>query len=262
MGGRYERWLLAKGNIFSPAASSIVKLVERLRKEKWIATPSDLAKLRYEGRPRSRAKASGGYAVKTVENRFGSDVDAKLDASTEPLPTALTADWLEDGEREELRLVWPSSGDRPLPVRYPLTLDPDGAASYALEVHRCDEYVYPIAKTIGRVPTTCNCGEDLTFEWDDEELVPAFERSLGIFAECEECSRTFDPSKGVAIIKNPFDGSSDEVTGGAAHRFALKVDCGERFVADPKLAFAPDLVALVESEFGRPFYEVGRLEDS
>ena len=206
MAARYSRWLIAKGNIFSPEAASVVKLVEALRKEKWIALPADAAKLRYRGMPAERAQATGGYAVKTVENRFGTDVTAKIGASTEPLPSVLGAEWLDDGDREELRLVWPVSGKRPLPVRYPLTLEPEGTVSYALEVHRCDEYVYPDAKTIGRVPTICNCKEDLTFEWDDEELVPTFERSLGIFAECEQCSRTFDPSKGSAIIKNPFDG--------------------------------------------------------
>ncbi len=260
MSASYERWLIARGNAFAPAAASVVKLVERLRKEKWLVepSPSDLAKLRFEGKRESFAKATGGYAVKTVENRFGADLGAKIAATTEALPAALTAEWLADPSRaEELRLVWPVSGDAPLPVQYPLSLTPDGTLRYALEIHRADEYVYPSADNIGAVPATCRCGEDQAFEWDDEELVPTFGASSGIFAECEECSRTFEPSKGNAVITNPFDGSTAEVPGGAAYRFAIKVDCGTCFVPNAKLAFNPLLVALLENEFGRQFYEVG-----
>lgn len=258
----YERWLIAKGNVFSPGAAAVVKLVERLRKDKWIVDPAapEMQKLRFEGPRAERAKVTGGYAIKTVANTFGKDVRAKLAASTEALPAVLTPEWLDDPEREELRLVWPVAGDEPLPLEYPLSLRPGGELSYSLELHRCLEYVYPISDSIEAVPTECRCGEDLTFDWDDEELVPAFGAATGIFAECEECSRTFDPSKGEATITNPFDPSSAaEVPGGAAYRFALKVDCGKAFVKDPKLAFAPALVALLESEFGRPFYEVGSL---
>ncbi len=260
MTASYERWLIARGNAFSPAAASVVKLVERLRKEKWVVEPtaSELAKLRFEGKRESLAKATGGYAVRTVENRFGADVSAKIAATTEPLPAALTAEWLDEEAREELRLVWPVAGEsRELTLQYPLSISPGGALRYTLEVHRATEYVYPTAVAIGPVPTTCRCGEDQAFEWDDEELVPTFGASSGIFAECEECSRTFEPSKGNATITNPFDGSTAEVPGGAAYRFALKVDCGTSFVEDPKLAFNPLLVALVENEFGRQFYEVG-----
>jgi hypothetical protein len=171
----------------------------------------------------------------------------------------MTAAWLDDPDREELRVVWPVHGDDPLPVHYPLSYRPEGDMSYSLEVHRALEYVYPTSDTIARIPTTCACGEDLSFEWDDEEVVPAFGTATGIFAECDECSRTFDPAKVSATLTNPFDRTTDDVRGGAAYRFALKVDCGEHFVRDPTLAFAPELVALVENEFGRTFYEFGSL---
>jgi hypothetical protein len=261
MGVEYERWLIAKGAAFLPAAASIVKLVERLRKEGWIIDPKspDLAKLRFLGAREQRAQATGGYGVRTVENTFGTDAAAKLAASTDALPAVLSAEWIGHASREELRLVWPVAGESPLPLKYPLSHTPDGPLSYALEIHRSDEYVYPTAEVIGPVPTECRCGEDQAFEWDDEELVPAFGASTGIFAECEACSRTFEPSKGTATLTNPFDGTTSEVYGGAAYRFALKVDCGKCFVADAKLAFAPELVALVENEFGRAFHEVGCL---
>jgi len=254
--GVYERWLVARGNVFLPSAATVAKVIERLRAERWIVDPgsADLAKLRFEGKHGERARATGGYAVKTAENTFGEDLDAKLAATIEPLPKEVTTDWLAHDEREEIRLVWPVTSDD-APVKYPLSRRPDGNAGWVLELHRAPEYVYPTAKNIGPIPTECRCSEDLSFEWDEDEVVPAFESSTGIFAECDECSRTFDPSKGSATIKNPFDGSKDTVPGGAAYRFALKVVCTE-YVEDAGLAFAPELVALVEKEFGRSFYEV------
>jgi hypothetical protein len=258
----YERWLIAKTSSFLPSTAGVAKLVERLRKERWIPDPAEptFRALRFAGEPASLAAKTGGYAVHTVENSFGDERARKLAASTEAQPLAVTVAWLDDPEREEIRLVWPVHGEEPLPVKYPLTRKPDGLATrYALELHRCHEYVYPLAKTIDVVPTECACGDDLAFHWDEDEVVPAFESSAGIFHECEACSRTFDPSKGAARVTNPFDGSVEEVRGGAAYRFALKIDCGDRFVADPMLAFAPELVALVADEFGRDLREVAAL---
>lgn len=255
--GIYERWLVARGNVFLPSAATVAKLVERLRADGWVVDPAsaDLAKLRFDGKREELARATGGYAVKTVENTFGDDVAAKISASTEALPKEISAEWLAHEDREEIRLVWPVTSDDP-PVKYPLSHKPDGNVSWVLELHRAPEYVYPVAKNIGPLPTECRCSEDLSFEWDEEEVVPAFESSTGIFAECDECSRTFDPSKGSATIKNPFDGTKETVPGGGAYRFALKVVCQE-YVEEPGLALSPELVALVEKEFGRSFYEIG-----
>lgn len=227
MAGRYERWLIAKGH-FAPGSVAVAKLVERLRKEKWI--PED-----------------GGQAITTV------DIEDKA-ARIKPLPKTIDKEWLDDPDREELRLVWSITSDA---VTYPLNNKPDGAPSYAFEIHRAGEYVCPVAKTITPLPTICNCGEDISFAWDPDEVVSAFEKSTGIFTECEECSRTFDPSKVTSMITNPFDGSKEEVRGGGAYRFAIKIDCGSSFVDDARLAFAPELVALLENEFNRSFYEIG-----
>ena len=236
MGARYQCWLIAKGNTFAPGAAAIAKLIERLRADRWIP-------------------ASGGSAVRTIDNTFGEDAAAKAAASTEPVPDAIGADWLDAPQREEMRLVWSIEVDRP--EKYPLSQKPARVGSYSLELHRAPEYVYPVSETIEPLDAECRCGEDLAFEWDEDEVVPAFTASAGIFAECEECSRTFDPSTTTATITNPFDGSEEEIPGGAAYRFALKVDCGKTFAADAKLAFSPELVALVEEVFGRAFYEVG-----
>jgi hypothetical protein len=203
------------------------------------------------------AKATGGYAVKSVENEYGDDATAKRKASTSALPASITKDWLDRPDHEEIRLVWPVAGDDP-PVQYPLSHRPS-VASYSLEIHRAPEYIQPTARGLGTVPTVCACGEDLSFEWDEDEVVAPFGAATGIFAECDDCSRTFDPAKGSAVIENPFDKTKTKLPGGAAHRFALKVDCGESFVDDPRLSFHADLVAAVEKAFGREFYQVGCL---
>jgi hypothetical protein len=238
MADRYARWLVARGNVFMPSSAAVAKLVAQLRTEHWIP--------------------AGGRAVKSVANTFGDDGRAKLAASTEPQPAEITTEWLEADDREELRLIWPVAQP---PIRSPILPSPDGEAEFVLELHRAPEYVYPTAKNIKRVPVECRCGEDLSFEWDEDEVVPPFESSTGIFAECDECSRTFDPSQGSAVIENPFDGSKERVAGGAAYRFALRAVCGKGFVADPKAAFDPALVELVEKAFGRSFYEFGCLLD-
>ncbi|HEY8077316.1 MAG TPA: hypothetical protein VIF62_24490 [Labilithrix sp.] len=223
---RYHRYLLARGNVFLPSTTALAKLSERLKKEGWIA-----------GR---------ATAARTV------DVDSGAEA-TEQAPETLDRAWLDDPDREEIRLAWTAEGTA---AKYPLSRRPEGAARWTLELHRAPEYVYPTRKTIGKLPTTCKCGEDLSFEWDAEEVTPAFAASTGIFAECEACSRTFDPSKGTATIANAFDGAKEEIAGGAAYRFALVIET-EAYPRDASLAFAPELVALVENEFGRSFYEVG-----
>ena len=238
MGVEYERWLIAKGSVFLPSAAALVKLVERLRKDGWIAK-------------------TGGVAVRTVEVSSGDDARSRNAAATEPLPATLTAGWLDDPDREEVRLVWPVEGSAASALRYPLTRRPDGPITYSLELHRASDYVYPIAETIEPVASKCQCGEELAFQWDLDEVVPAFSSASGIFAECEACSRTFDPAKASAEVTNPFDGNAESIRGGAAYRFALKVDCGKCFVEDAGLAFDPELVALLEEEFGREFLQIG-----
>lgn len=205
--------------------------MDRLQKENWLP-------------------AAGGLAVSTIEVGSG-------DSPTRPLPSALVP-WLksgdgEEGELDEVRLVWKGTPE----LKYPLNQVPDNRG-YAIEIHRADNYVYPTAKTIGKVPTICNCKEDQAFEWDEEEVVPAFPASTGIFTECEACSRVFEVNKGSAVITSPFGGAKEEVRGGAAYRFALVARC-DGWVAEPSLRFNTELVQILESEFGRAFYEVGAL---
>lgn len=222
----YERWLIARGNAFAPSASAVAKLVQKLREERWVAAGGTVVTAGGPGAPAPRA----------------------------PLPAELDAAWLDDEGREELRLVWPA--DTTLgSTRSPLTGEPGLAAGCTFEIHRASDFVTPVRKEIGELDCTCKCGEDLAYEWDPEEVVPPFEQAAGIFTECEECSRTFDPSKGFAKITNPTDGSVEEVAGGAAYRFALVVTTPAP-PTDAKVAFAPELVALLEKEFGRVFYQL------
>jgi hypothetical protein len=226
----YVRWLIAKGNVFLPSAGAVAKVIEELKKANFIPE-------------------KGGHAIKTVEA-----TDAK--SAREDLPANVTEEWLDDPDREEIRLIWPAKEGA---TKYPLSMTPPTVA-YAIEVHRAPEYVYPVAKSIGRLPTVCKCGEELDFEWDEDEVITTFASSTGIFAECDECSRTFDPSTGSAKIKNPFDPETkDDLPGGAAYRFAIKVDCGKNFVSDANMTFDKELVAIVEKTFGRQFYEVAAL---
>lgn len=250
----YARYLIAKGNVFAPSSVAVAKLVQRLREEKWIVAPGapELAKLELAGPREAKARATGGYAVRTVANTFGEDTRAGLAAGAEALPAELDKEWLDDEGREELRMVWPCS--EALGVRVPLT--GAGGGTWSLELHRATDFVVPTADTIGALDCTCNCKEDLAFEWDPEEVVPAFANASGIFTECEECSRTFDPSKRMAKVKDPVDGTSDDLPGGAAYRFALVVTTTAVPPKGTKVALVPELVALLEKDFGRGFDQV------
>ena len=141
------------------------------------------------------------------------------DARTEPVPKKLDAAWLDDPDRTDVVLRWGS-----------------------LEVHRADDFVYPEGSGIGALDATCACGDDLSFEWDPDEVVSPFGKAGGIFTECEACSRTFDPAKRAAKIHGK------DVQGGAAYRFAVVVE------GTPD----PALKALLEETFGRDFHEVAQ----
>lgn len=263
MSGEYERWLIARGNTFSPSAAAIAKLVAKLRAERWLVDPasSDIAALEFQGAREQFAQKTGAYALKKVPNDFGKDREglfAKIAASTESVPVALDAEWLDHPSRADLNLIWPVRAAKS-PLRYPLGRQPDGPARYQFEIHRAVDFVYPISDSIDPLPTECHCGNELSFEWDPDEIVNPFGATAGISTECEECSRTFDPTKVSANITEPFSEAVEDVRGGAAYRFAIKVDCKERFVADAAQAFHPELVSLLENEFGRSFFEVGSL---
>jgi hypothetical protein len=239
----YERWLIARGNVFAPSAGAVVKLVQVLRDGGFLPP-------------------SGGFALSSAE---GGDAPR-----SEALPGELTAEWLDAEARADVRLVWPV---RAGVVHAPLTALADGGADggteggadggavdFTLEVHRASDFVIPTADSIGALPCTCACGEDLAYEWDPEEVVSPFGEATGIFTECEECSRTFDPAKGMAELRNPLGGASEEVPGGAAYRFALAVTT-PHIPTDARVTFAPALVALLEKQFGRSFYEVAAVRD-
>ncbi len=263
MGAEYERWLIARGNVFSPSAEAIVKLVAKLREERWLVAPgaAELATFQFRGRREQYGQATGAFAVRRVENTFGEGRDAlfaRIAACTESVPAAMDAAWLKDPSREDLNLVWLVSAEATT-LRYPLTRRPDGPTHYRFEIHRAADFVYPISESIDPLTTECRCGNDLAFEWDPAEYDNPFGATGGITTACTDCSRTFDPSKEGASVRNPFDGSEADVAGGAAYRFAIKVDCGKSFVPGADLAFAPELVDLVSGEFGRSFYQVGSL---
>jgi hypothetical protein len=261
MGVEYERWLIARGNVFSPGADAVLKLIAKLRAELWNIDPAspDLAKLELRGAREQRGQQTGAYAIRRIDNTFGAGRDgllAKIAASTESVPAGLDREWLNDPEREDINLVWSVSTTEPV-LKYPLTQRPPGAVSYRFEIHRAADFVYPISDTIDPLACECRCGNDVSFEWEPAEIENPFGATTGIWTACGECSCTFDPSKDSASVRNPFDDSEDDVAGGCAYRFAIKVDCGKSFVRDARLAFAPELVALVSEEFGRDFYEVG-----
>ena len=264
MGTEYRRWLIPKGNVFCPSGAGIAKLVLKLRAEKWIVDPASasFSMLRFDGAP--LAAKSGGFSKRAI------DVATPRNAAAgwAPTPHPHAAEWIDHPDRADLTLRWPVHPKEgwqwgPTSVHHPLT-PMEGAPAphaYDLEIHRGEDFIYPLSECIDAIDTTCTCGEDLAFEWDDDEIHSPFGGATGIFTECSECSRTFDPARALADMTDPLTGKKTSVRGGAAYRFALVVDCGKHFPPDgPMPAFHPELKALVETEFGRDFYEIGAID--
>jgi hypothetical protein len=162
----------------------------------------------------------------------------------------LEGEWIDDPDRSDLVLRW-TSGDG---ARQPLTAD---LARFDLEIHRAEDFVHPVSEHVGAIATECLCGEDLSFEWDEDEIVSPFGDAAGIFTECDACSRTFDPTRHEATMTDPVTGAKAQVRGGAAHRFAVVVRCAAPTGSAP--TFHADLVALVEAAFGRDFHEIASI---
>ena len=258
----YRRWLVPKGNTFCPSGAAIAQLVEHLRKEKWICDPASASfrDLRFDGAP--LAAKTGGFAKRAIEVA----TPRNAAAGWERMPLPLEAAWIDDLDRSDLALRWPvhpgaSWKWSDATLRYPLDRAPEVSAAYDLEIHRSEEFVYPISGCIDALVADCSCGEDLGFEWDDDEIHSPFGATTGIFAECSECSRTFDPSHLEAEVRDPLTGRKTSMRGGAAYRFALVVDCGAAFPENgPLPAFHADLKTLFETDFGRDFYEIGAID--
>jgi hypothetical protein len=166
-------------------------------------------------------------------------------------PTPLDGAWIDNPVRSDLVLGWPAARA--------LLAATHGAppVDVVLELHRGEDFVYPSANGIGRIETECDCGEDLAFEWDADEVTPPFGAAMGIFTECSECSRTFDPARSEAEILDPATGRTTSVRGGAAYRFALVVKAS--LPDGPVPAMSAELVATCAAEFNRSFYELGVL---
>ena len=105
----FERWLIAKVNVFAPNWETLINLVSKLKEEKWLV--------------------GKGTAYVTVE---------KGEPNTETIPDTIERAWFDDESREELRMVWKVEDKSPLA----------GAAS-SIEIHRAPDFVYPIRKSIG-----------------------------------------------------------------------------------------------------------------
>ena len=238
MGVEYERWLLAKGAVFSPSAAAVATLVEKLRKERWIPEAAG-ARRAHRGqrlRQRRREEARG-------EHRGAAEGPHRARGWTIPRARSCASCGPSRATRREVP-AHAAPGRRGLPT-------PSSSTARPSTCTRSSETIESAADDVRRAARTSASSGTRT------RSCPRSAPRGGIFAECEACSRTFDPGKRAAAITNPFDGESEQVMGGAAYRFALKVDCGKCFVGDAALAFQRELVALVEGEFGRDFFEVG-----
>jgi hypothetical protein len=269
MGVTYECYLLPRPVSFRPSSADVVRLVEELRRKRWLPSRSmpEFEELtsRFPG-------SAAGMARRTV--RF-LPKQYPRDAGLELLPDPLTPAWLD--AHPGTALLWEVHEATLLPddalaeieslfgVRYALSriddLDPD--PYYTFTIRWSDHFLEPFGDSLETwCRSICACGGD--FEDELPLNLPDGSCQRGPFsgnrylATCPGCGRPFDAD----AETTEEDGYTREKRvigeGGAVHRFAIHVDCDKSHPhGPPQLRFHPDFIALCANVLGCTFVEVG-----
>lgn len=173
------------------------------------------------------------------------------DAAAGRLVEALRAGrWIPAGESGAMR--WEIDDDRTAGLRYPFVgeLETYDARYYTIELRRSDDFVYHASECVDPFDdTTCTCGEELSYDTDDDQR---------IYAKCPACGETVDPAVWSAVVRDGLTGAERAVAGGATHRFALVVDCGKSLPWRRRTgSLDPELVATCERSLGCRLIEIG-----
>ena len=224
----YERCLLPKGSVFSPSAAAVAKLV-------------DAAAARTGG-----SRTTGGHAVTTVENEFGDDAPRSSRRAASPCRRRSPPQWLDDPDREELRLVWRVERRGRAVAEVPALAQARGRRSPTRP--RAAPRVrlrLPGPQTIGRVPTTCACGEDLAFELGRGRGRPGVRRVDGHLRRVRGVQPHLrSRPRAPPIVTNPFDGTKTSRCAAAPPTASpSRWTAASASSPTPALAFAPELVA-------------------
>ncbi len=158
--------------------------------------------------------------------------------------------------------VWPPDRRGPFTdvgLRYPfIDCDDDTELhSHALEVVVAGDLVEPFTNTFGATTASCACGADLRYGSDVPDVwSPIDGITTRIAPLCPSCRAPAHPTTFETEIFDPWTRVKRLVPGSVASRFALRIDCDQRFPDGP-FNLSPDLADLVAAVIGQPVDDFG-----
>jgi len=313
MGVDYKHFLLPVRRDFVPSADRLAALVERLRRDKWVMTEEHFEVL-YRDEDEDEDQEDPGddtqlvardpaWLTELVEAHEASNkprynvsepilqfhrgvvVTSRMMRSSggarpsrpvdEPLPSPLTAAWLEergtDPEPLVHRIQFCVDPDRPFDdvgLRYPFTFgsgeDDNGQlSSHNLEIDIADDYIVPYPLSPRELPP-CACGAPRQYEpslWISG-------MSCCYHRTCPNCRVPFDVTALETVLHNAWNEERHEQRIRAcAYRFALCINCEKAWPHEANhsgsgcepIALARELLQLMEEETGERFEDFGVL---
>lgn len=226
MGVDYRNYLVPQDLAFVPEVARICELVERLRAERWVLTPSDPTFDDVWADPPAHFR-TGGYATPFVDGVTGG-WKARW-AQAVPVPIPLTESWLRTRRSEtavspqsdELSLHFEvSSGDETFEDRampYPLAYGADECGYHDIFVLASRDFAWD---DVGEESVDCVCGASLSYTISRKDLVPVNSRRR-IRSVCPTCGRPFAEACSSLDRWRNYDSEQP------IFRFALLVDCSK-----------------------------------
>jgi hypothetical protein len=227
------------------------KLINGLRKEKWIIDPEspDLLKMKS---PYHYPLPSEGFFMRTIKG-------------FEPGNNNLQ-ELYKTGLNNGIKLIWPVTSCLISGLNYPLKPAPfpefcsSDNCCYDFEIHLSQDYIYHTSEFIDSfIPhPVCSCGKELLYypvetgKYSRLAEDPFLEPRL--FYKCPDCGAFFDPVNLVCKFRDSDINKEVLLRGGAAYSFAVVVDCHKAWVGSSK--YKPGLKQLIENITGIETYEV------
>jgi hypothetical protein len=282
MGVEYEHWLLPVNRDLRPSTENVVRLVNVLRRERWVVAPD---------MPRFEELRGGFWTPRDVRDEDDTGGYASLFGKNpnhprrglprhEPIPASLGADWIDarlDARhasplareitlafpiylRDDVFSDWSDAG-----LQYPFTFGEDDASNYhQIEIHLADDFV---AHAWGNafadaLDDRCSCGAELRYDPDQDfiEWVIAVRHAHRIRRTCPRCGARFDPTTRTTTFKPGWDQSLETLRGGVTYRFAIRIDCHKGWPRDRgRIHLKPAFRELVDTTIGERFEDAGGL---
>lgn len=234
MGVEFKSLLIPRDNTFRPSIGQAVDLIA--------------------------AWTDGGYVLPNAS----CEIRSQDGLASEIQPLAVSS--LAHMQAKDFFLDWEIQGEAAVRLLYPLSQRPEfddedispDDIYWNLRLHFSEDFVEETSEQVGPLDASCVCGENLYYDLEGDIFYSGRIKRL-----CPQCTDIFRPQDQAVTTVHPFTGEHGELVGGAAYRFAIKINCnrcwspletedGEEEV--PR--FSDAFVALCSQTLQAPIYEV------